>query len=90
MAVDPCLGLLPSGCSAPPPAHQIDVGSRLEERIGRGFDAVHARDWIEDGVLLFAGVVRGDFLQIDFAKRALRTFLGPANGGIVNRVTFLG
>ena len=71
----------PSGRSAPPPAHQIDVGSRLEERIGRGFDAVHSQDWIENDVLLLAGFVRDDLAQTDFAERALRTFLGPGSRG---------
>ena len=76
----------PSGCSAPPPAHRIDIGSRLEERIGRGFDAVHSRDRIKDDALLLAGVVRDDLPQTDFAKRALRTLFGPADCGIINRV----
>lgn len=79
-----------SGRSAPSPAHQIDVGSRLEERIGRGFDAVHSRDRIKDDVLLRAGVVRSDFLQADFAERELRTVLGRANRGIINGVAVLG
>ena len=76
--------LVLSGRSAPPPAHQIDVGSRLEEGIGRGFDAVHSRDRIEDDVLLLAGVVRRDLPQADFAERELRALLGPADRGIVN------
>jgi hypothetical protein len=84
------LGLLPAGCSAPPPAHQIDIGSRLEERIGRGLDAIHARDRIEDDALLLAGVIRDNLPQTDFAKRALRTLLGPANRRVVNRVAVLG
>src|SRR5215471_19067342 len=82
--------LVLSGRSAPPPAHQIDVGARLEEGIGRGFDAVHAWDRIKDDVLLLAGVVRGDFRQTDFAERALRTFFRPADRGIVDRVAVLG
>src|SRR5215472_468282 len=82
--------LVLSGRSAPPPAHQIDVGARLEERIGRGFDAVHARDRIEDDVLLLAGVVRRDLPQADFPKRELPSLLGPADGGVVNRVAVLG
>src|SRR5690242_15493538 len=68
--------LVLSGRSAPPPGHQIDIGSRLEERIGRGFDAVHPRDGIEDDALLLAGVVVSDFVQADFAERELRTLLG--------------
>src|SRR6267143_6126898 len=72
------------GGSAPPPGHQIDIGSRLKERIGRGFDAIHPRNRVEDDVLLFAGIVRSDFPQTDFAERELRTVLGPADRGIVN------
>src|SRR6516165_749400 len=83
------LGLLFAGCSAPPPAHQINVGPRLEERIGGGFDAVHSRDRIEDDVLLLAGVVRDDLAQTELAECALRTILGPAQGGIVNDVADL-
>ena len=49
-------GLVLSGRSAPPAGHQIDIGSRLEERVGRGFDAVHARDRIEYDLSLLAGV----------------------------------
>jgi hypothetical protein len=41
-------------------------------------------------VLLLSGVVRSDFLQTDFAKRALRTLPGSADRGIVNGVTVLG
>ncbi len=78
------------GRSAPPAAHQINIGAWLEERIGRGFDAIHSRDRIEDDVLLLAGVVRRDFLQTDFAERELRTLLGPADRGIVNDVAVLG
>src|SRR5215510_8024762 len=85
----PGLGLLPARPSAPPSAHQIDVGSRLEERVGRGFDSVHAWDRIKDDALLLAGVVRGDFLQANFAERALRTFLGPPHRGIVNCVVVI-
>src|SRR5207248_7451051 len=83
-------GLVLSGRSAPPAGHQIDIGSRLEERVGRGFDAVHARDRIEYDLSLLAGVVRRDFLQIDLAERELRAVLGPADGGIVDGVTFIG
>ena len=82
--------MLFSGCSAPPSAHQIDIGSPLEERISRGFDTVHPRDRIEDDVLLLACVIRGDFLQADFAERALRTLLGLAGRGFVNCVAALG
>ena len=81
---------MPAGCSAPPAAHQIDVGARLKERIGRSFDAVDSRDRIKDNVLLLAGVVRGDLPQADFAERALRTLLRPADGGIVSSVAILG
>ena len=79
-----------SGRSAPPPAHEINIGARLEERIGRGFDALHAGDRIEDDVLLLAGVVRRDFPQADFAERELGTLLGPADRGIVSDVAVLG
>jgi hypothetical protein len=78
------------GRSAPPAAHQINIGAWLEERIGRGFDAIHPRDRIEDDVLLRAGVVRRDFPQTEFAERELRTVRGPADGGIVNDVAILG
>ena len=66
------------------------IGSRLEERIARGFDAVHSRDRIEDDVLLLAHIVRSDFQQIDFAEGGLRTLLGPADRGVVNSVTMPG
>jgi hypothetical protein len=66
------------------------IGSRLEQGIGRGLDAVHPWDGIEDNVLLFAGVVRRDLVQTDCAERQLRTILGPADGGIVNDVNILG
>ena len=82
--------LVPSGRPAPSAAHQIDIRSRLEERIGRGFDAIHSRDRIEDDVLLLDSVVRNDLLQTDLAERELRTLLGPANCGIVNGVAVLG
>jgi hypothetical protein len=81
---------LRSGRSAPPPRHEIDIGSRLEERIGRGIDAIHAWDRIEDNVLLLAGVVRSDLVQSDFAERELRTLLGPADRGIVGDVAASG
>src|SRR5271155_2239228 len=84
-------GALPlSGRSASPPGHQINVGSRLEERIGRGFDAIHSGDGIEDNVLLLPGVVRSDFVQTDLAECALGTLLGPADRGIIDSVTVLG
>ena len=49
--------------AVPPSGHQIDVGPRLEERIGRRFDFVYSRDRIEDDVLLLAGFVYGDDLR---------------------------
>ena len=56
------------GRSPAPAGHQIDVGARLEERIGGGFDAVHPRDRVENDVLLLASVIRRDFLQTDVAE----------------------
>lgn len=82
--------LLLSHASAPSSGQQIDVGPRLKQRITGGLDAVHPRDRIEDDVLLLACVIRGDFLQADFAERALCTLLGPAGRGIVNCVAVLG
>src|SRR6266446_3418421 len=87
--LSPCRLVL-SGCPAPPPAHQIDIGSRLEQGIGGGFDAIHPWDPIKDDVLLLAGVVRRDPVQVDFAERELRPLLGPADRGVVSGVAFLG
>jgi hypothetical protein len=78
------------GQSASPPAHQMHIGSWLEERIDQGFDAAHSRDRFEGDVLLLAGVIRSDLRQTVFTERELRAFLGPADRGIVDDVTILG
>ncbi len=71
------------------PGHEIDIRPRLKERIGRGLDAIHSRDGIEDDVLPLACVVRSNLLQTDFAERELWTILRPADSGIVNGVAVL-
>src|ERR1700674_1831507 len=73
------MSLLHTRCSAPSAGHQIDIRPRLEERIGRGIDAVHSRDGIKDDVLLLAGVVRSNLRQTDLAERELRSSLWPAD-----------
>ena len=68
---------------APSPAHHVDIGARLEERIGRGFDAIDPWGRIKDDVSLLRGVVRSDFRQTDFVEGELTARLGPADRGIV-------
>src|ERR1700733_12299945 len=44
-------------CPATASTDQIDGGAQLEKGIIGGVDSIYTRDWIEDGVLLFLGVV---------------------------------
>ena len=61
-------GLLLLGCSAASAGQQVDVRAGLEERIGRGLDAVDSWDGIKDDALLLGGVVGSDCRQTDFAE----------------------
>ena len=67
-----------SGFSAPSARHQIDVRPRLEQRVGRGRDALDARNGIENDPLLLVGIVRGNGCQTDFSERYQLAALRPA------------
>ncbi len=52
---------------APPAAQQVDGGAEFKERVSRSLDALHARDRIEDDVLLLRRGVGYHLVQLNSA-----------------------
>ena len=78
-----------SGFSAPSARHQIDVRPRLEQRVGRGLDALDARNGVENDPLLLGGVVWGNGCQTDLSELYQLAALRPADGRIIRDVAIL-
>jgi hypothetical protein len=89
MSLQYCRVTLLSGRSAPSAGQQIDIRSRLKQRVGRGLDAIHPRNRIEDKTLLLAGIIRSNRRQTDFAECELRPIFRPTDRGIIYGVSVL-
>jgi hypothetical protein len=72
------------------PAQQLDRGAQFEQWIVGGIDSLHARDGIEDDLLLFMGIVWDRTFEDDLAESNQRAILGPVNGRVVHDVISAG
>lgn len=65
---------------------QIDRGAQLKERIIRWPDAVHARDRVEDDLLLFRQVILDRRRKNDLAELDQASILRPMDRGVVYHI----
>jgi hypothetical protein len=75
---------------AAPSAEQVQIGARIEQRIGGGFNSIHARDGIEDDAALLRVAVSYQRVQGNVPELDLAAAFRPTSGGVVNRVSGLG
>jgi hypothetical protein len=77
-------------CPAAASAEQVYGGSRFKQRIAGWLNAIHARNGVENDLMLLGIVLGSKRIERYRAEPQQRSILGPLDGGIIDCITFLG
>ena len=77
-------------CAAAAATQQVNCGAQLKQGIVGWVNAVHPRDWIEDDLLLFMGLVEYGLSERKQSQLLQFAALRPMNGYIIDRIAVFG